>query len=187
MSDNTSLMTSPIFESFKNRLKPQRSEAQLALANVHIFNKLSWSEIRRVEQTVHVRSFAPGENVFKQGDPGSGMYIIIRGAVGIHLDIPGEEPQKLAELSEGDFFGEIALLDESPRSAGAIAIENSKIIGFYRPDLMNLLHTRPALGAKILLALSEALATRLRSADEKLAKATRQLKTYLDAEAQDHD
>jgi len=93
-----------------------------------------------------------------------------------------EEPQKVAELAEGDFFGEMALLDESPRSAAAIAMETSQIIGFYRPDLMNLLKTKPALGSKILLSLSEVLVTRLRATNEDLVKVSRNLKSYLDEE-----
>ncbi len=168
-------MSYPMFESFKDRLKPERSETQLALANVPIFKKMSWNEIRVIEGTVHVRKYTPGETVFKQGDPGSGMYIIVHGSVGIFLEIPNEEPNKLAELHEGDFFGEIALLDESPRSAGAVAMENSEIIGFYRPDLMNLLKLKPQLGAKILLSLSGVLATRLRATDEQLVRVSREL------------
>lgn len=180
MSEKRIDFTSPIFESFTRKLKPNRSEAQLALANVPIFSKLNWREIKIIEQNIHIRNYAPKEPVFNQGDPGSGMYIIVHGSVGIFLDIPNQESQKLAELTEGDFFGEIALLDESPRSAAAMAIENATVIGFYRPDLMNLLKIKPALGAKILLELSGVLATRLRATDEELVKVSRKLKGILE-------
>lgn len=180
MSNKGIDFTSPIFESFTRRLKPDRSEAQLALAKVPIFSKLTWQEIRTIEQNIHIRNYGPNESVFKQGDPGSGMYIIVHGTVGIYLEIPNQESQKLAELAEGDFFGEIALLDESPRSAAAVAIENSMIIGFYRPDLMNLLKIKPSLGGKILLALSGVLATRLRATDEELVRVSRKLKSMLE-------
>jgi CRP-like cAMP-binding protein len=95
--------------------------------------------------------------------------------VGIFLEIPHQPPKALSELNAGDFFGEIALLDASPRTAGAIALENSTIIGFYRPDLMDILKTKPAIGGKILLALSEVLATRLRSTNSELIKVSRKL------------
>ncbi len=173
----------PLFESFKNKLKPQRSQAQMALSQVNVFSKLSWREIKIVENAIHIRNYAPGEPVFKQGDPGSGMYIIIEGNVGIFLDIPQQSPKQLSTLSDGDFFGEIALLDESPRTAAATALENSTIIGFYRPDLMDILKTKPALGAKILLALSEVLAVRLRSTNGELVKVSRKLETLLETEA----
>jgi len=147
----------------------------MALSQANVFSQLSWQEIKIVEHAIHIRNYAPREPIFKQGDPGSGMYIIIEGRVGIFLDIPNQEPKMLSELSEGDFFGEIALLDESPRTAAATAVENCIIIGFYRPDLMEILKTKPVLGSKILLALSEVLAIRLRSTNNELVKVSRVL------------
>ena len=175
----------PLFESFKDKLKPSRSQAQMALSQANVFSRLSWREIKVVEHAIHIRNYAPKEPIFKQGDPGSGMYIIIEGSVGIFLDIPNQGPKQLSELGEGDFFGEIALLDESPRTAGATALEHSTIIGFYRPDLMEILKTKPALGSKILLALSEVLATRLRSTNNELVKVSRRLEEI--AETGDHE
>ncbi len=173
----------PLFESFKNKLKPKRSQAQMALSQANVFSRLLWQEIKIVENAVHIRNYGPGEPVFKQGDPGSGMYIIIEGSVGIFLDIPQQAPKQLSRLGDGDFFGEIALLDASPRTASATALENSTIIGFYRPDLMDILKTKPALGSKILLALSEVLAIRLRSTNGELVKVTRKLETLTESEA----
>jgi CRP-like cAMP-binding protein len=173
----------PLFESFKDKLKPNRSQAQMTLSQVNVFSRLSWQEIKIIENAVHIRNYGPGEPVFKQGDPGSGMYIIIEGSVGIFLDIPQQTPKQLSKLGDGDFFGEIALLDESPRTASATALENSTIIGFYRPDLMDILKTKPALGAKILLALSEVLAVRLRSTIGELVKVSRKLETVTETEA----
>ena len=66
-------------------------------------------------------------------------------------------------LKNGEFFGELALLDESPRSATATAGEKTQILGFFRPDFLNLLSTEPKLGAKVLLKLSQILAMRLRT------------------------
>ena len=173
----------PLFESYVNKLKPKRSKAQLALSQTNVFSRLSWQELKIVEHSIHVRTYAPNEPIFKQGDPGSGMYIIMEGSVSIYLDIPTQEPKKLSELGEGDFFGEIALLDASPRSAGAIALENCSIIGFFRPDLMELLKTKPGLGSKILLSLSEVLATRLRATNSELVKISRKLEELNTAEA----
>lgn len=157
----------------------------MALSQVNIFGRLSWQEIKIVESAVHIRTFAPNEAIFRQGDPGSGMYIIIEGRVGIFLDIPLQGPKKLSELGEGDFFGEIALLDESPRTASATALESCTIIGFYRPDLMDILKIKPAIGGKIILSLSEVLATRLRFTNSELVKVSHQLEEMI--ETQDHE
>jgi CRP-like cAMP-binding protein len=165
----------PLFESFKDKLKPKHSQAHMALSQVNVFSRLSSHELKIVETAVHTRNYAPQESIFKQGDPGSGMYIVIEGRVGIFLDIPNQQPKKLSELGEGDFFGEIALLDASPRTASATAIENCTIIGFYRPDLMEILKIKPVIGGKIILSLSEVLATRLRSTNSELVKVSRLL------------
>ncbi len=175
----------PLFESFKDKLKPKRSQTQMALSQVTVFSRLSWQEIKIVEHAVHIRNYTPNEPIFKQGDPGSGMYIIIEGRVSIFLDIPHQAPKLLSELNEGDFFGEIALLDASPRTATATAAENCTIIGFFRTDLMDILKTKPALGAKILLSLSEVLATRLRSTNSELVKTSRRLEEL--TETQNHE
>ncbi len=178
-------MSYPLFESFKDKLKPNRSQAQLALSQATVFSRLSWREIKVVEHAVHIRNYIAKEPIFEQDDPGSGMYIIIEGCVGIFLDIPQKEPRQLSKLNEGDFFGEIALLDSSSRTAAAIALDNCTIIGFYRPDLMEILKTKPALGNKILLALSEVLATRLRSTNSELVKVSGRLEELI--EAGDHE
>jgi CRP-like cAMP-binding protein len=75
-----------------------------------------------------------------------------------------------AQLCSGDFFGELALLDEEPRSAMAEAQEPSKLIGFFRTDLLTLMHRSPELGNKILINLSRVLGERLRQTNIALAK-----------------
>ena len=75
----------------------------------------------------------------------------------------------LAELSDQDFFGEIALLDKKPRSAGAVATVPSILLGFFRPDLLSLMERNPALSSKILTNLGAVLAERLRKTNELLA------------------
>jgi len=64
----------------------------------------------------------------------------------------------------------LALLDEAPRSASAIADDNCDILGFFRPDFLNLLYRRPELGIKILFALAKIIGERLRRTNEQLAK-----------------
>ena len=173
-----------LYESVKRRFRRNRSEAEIVLSTVHIFSKLSRREIREVEKVMHVRQYALNEPIVKQGTPGSGMYIIVSGTVGIYILNHEHEEQLVTELEKGDFFGEIAVLDDSPRTATARALEPCTILGFYRPDLLGLLETKPQIGIKILLALSEVLAARLRTTNEDLSKVQRQLQKL---EAQHHD
>lgn len=138
------------------------------LKNVPIFRELKNSEIRIIERIVHHRYFKPQEVIFWEGEPGVGMYIIQNGEVGIYRgrDTAGEE--ELIRLKSGDFFGEMALLNEEPRSASAVALNNCHIIGLFRPDLFGLFERKPSFGVKVLLKLSDMIAKRLRMTNEEL-------------------
>jgi len=175
MSTGETKIMAPLYESVRRRFRRNRSEAEIVLSTVHIFSKLSRGEIRQVEKVMHVRHYTLNETIVKQGAPGSGMYIIVSGEVGIYILDHEHEEQLVTELEKGDFFGEIAVLDDSPRTATARALENCTILGFYRPDLLGLLETKPQIGIKILLSLSEVLAARLRITNEDLSKVQRQL------------
>ena len=95
------------------------------------------------------------------------MYVILDGSVAI---TDSDSKTIFATLKSGDFFGELALLDEEPRSASAIAEEPSRLIGFFRTDLLTLMKRSPELGNKILLNLSRVLGERLRRTNQELAK-----------------
>lgn len=129
------------------------------LANIPIFKDLSKKELRAIERILHKRSYKSDEVLFHEGDPGVGMYIIETGRVNITL---GKEDKLLAVLSNSEFFGEIALLSETPRTATATAMANCSILGFFQSDLFGLLETNPRMGNKILFHLAQMLGDRLR-------------------------
>ena len=112
--------------------------------------------------------------LFRQGDTGVGMYIVSRGHVRISQE-PG--PAVLAELGEGDFFGEIALLSEKPRSATATATEATTLLGFFQPDLISILERQPRIGVAVLRGLAEMAGERLVRTEAQLREAQRQLKS----------
>ncbi|GJQ21979.1 MAG: cAMP-binding protein [Bacteroidia bacterium] len=147
------------------------------LSRVPAFAHLSFRELKEVATIVHKREYRAGEPVFYQGDPGLGMYIIQEGSVAIVISEQDGEQKELAVLTEGDFFGELALLDESPRSAAALCKTDCLLIGFFRPDLMDLIDRKPALGIKIVSKLAEIVGERLRKTDKELSR----LKSQMDA------
>jgi len=142
------------------------------LRRTPLFSNLSDRELEKVERIVHRRTYSGGEVIFRQGDVGVGMYVIKSGGVDIVYRADGLT-QKLAHLEAGDFFGEMALLDESPRSASAVACGPTEAIGFFRPDLLDLVERAPRLGVKILLNLAQLIAIRLRKANEALTSISR--------------
>ena len=129
------------------------------LKKIPIFKDLSKKELRAIERILHKRTYKPDEVIFREGDPGVGMYIIEQGHVNIIL---GKEEKLLAVLSNGEFFGEIALLSETPRTATALAAIETHLLGFFQSDLFGLLETNPRMGNKILHRLAQMIADRLR-------------------------
>jgi CRP-like cAMP-binding protein len=161
-----------------NIFKPRGDEHEPILSilrKIPVFADLKPREIREFERILHRREFKKGEIVFHEGEPGVGMYIIYRGCVGVYKNRPDGGEELLAELREGEFFGEMALLDESPRSATARALEPSIILGLFQPDLFDLIERKPKLGNKILLNLAHIIGERLRRTNEELEQLRRKL------------
>ena len=129
------------------------------MRGIPIFRDLTRKEMRAVEHILHHRSYKKDEVVFNEDEPGVGMYIIESGAIHIKM---GNEQNLLAVLTRGDFFGEMALLLESPRSATAVATKPANLLGFFQPDLFDLLKRHPETGNKILYRLSQMIAERLK-------------------------
>ncbi len=145
------------------------------LSEIPIFQDFNTREFRKIEGILHRRSWGVGEAIVQEGNPGVGMYIIVSGDVKIEQTSDEGTTQTLAELGRGDFFGEQALLDESPRTASVIALNPCKAIGFFRPDLLELIESNPRLGLKIVMRLSQMISVRLRHTN-RLLKEARQAK-----------
>jgi CRP/FNR family cyclic AMP-dependent transcriptional regulator len=141
--------------------KEEKTEKNIytVMSNIPIFKDLSKKELKAIERILHRRTYKANEVLFNEGDPGVGMYIIENGRVDITL---GKDKKLLAVLSDGEFFGEIALLSEISRTATATASSNCNILGFFQSDLFGLLETNPRMGNKILLRLAQMIGDRLR-------------------------
>ncbi|MBN2280022.1 MAG: cyclic nucleotide-binding domain-containing protein [Candidatus Marinimicrobia bacterium] len=146
------------------------------LAETPICHELSRGEIKKLRKIVHVKNYKKDEIIFRKSDPGLGMHIILKGAVEISIKKDNKEVLVLAELGETNFFGDISLLDESLRSANAIAREDTTLIELYRPDFLDLLHTRPKTGIKMLHRLSKIIVQRLRRTNDELLELKKRVK-----------
>ncbi len=172
------LAQSNLWQNFFRKREKEDNSLEALLSKVPIFSQLTNRELRNVSSIVHRREYSANERIFSQGDPGLGMYVIEKGKIEISYSESEDVVKELAVLGAGDFFGELSLLDESPRSASAIAKEHSRIIGFFRPDLINLLDRSPKAGTKILFKLGEVIGTRLRITNEQLGKLSAELESH---------
>ncbi len=151
---------------WNNIFRTKLDEESLAafLARVQVFSELEKNDLLYLEKLIHVRSYHPGETVFEQGDPGSGMYIIRNGRVSIFTrdDNGGEE--ELTVLGPGDFFGETTIASPAPRTFSAKAKETTELIGLFRPELLSTAEKRPEIANRILFGLIHVISERLQTA-----------------------
>ena len=148
----------------------KESETVHTLKKVPVFKNLSEKDFSELEKMMHQRNYASGDFIFKNKAPGEGMYIIMRGSIKITIGTNEGSENTLAELGKGEFFGELALFDDEPRSANAIALDDCVLLGLFTPDLMILQERNPVLGHKIMFNLGGLLGERLRKTNHLLIK-----------------
>ena len=127
------------------------------LAEVPLFGNLSRRHLKRVASLARMRRFAAGTLIVRAGDAGSAFYVLIDGAA--RVVPPKGRPRR---LGSGDFFGEMALLDDSPRSADVVADGEVLTMTIGRSAFGKLLRSEPALSRELL----RTLASRLRAAEK---------------------
>jgi signal transduction histidine kinase len=120
-------------------------------------------ELSKRECATHLRQFRAGETIFAAGDVGNGLYVIESGRVQIAAMVDRTESRPLAIIGPGDFFGEMAVLDDAPRSAAAIAETDTKAFYLSRDELLQLLTRHPGLA----LTLIREFSARMRAVNKK--------------------
>jgi uncharacterized membrane protein len=135
-----------------------------ALRTVPLFSSLGDGAATELRDLLRARSVPAGTLVFNRGDRGDAMYLIEGGSVRIYIvDEDGDEVT-LAELEQGDFFGEMALVDGQPRAAFAAAASNARLAELRREDFLAFVRRNP----EVALAMVSAISERLRRTDELL-------------------
>ena len=153
---------------FQHEEDPSLLKIEDFLVHIPIFSNLTRRELKKTALIIHERHYHQGEVMFQMGHPGAAMFIIKTGTVEIIIP-PKEEsdnPIVLAELKSGSFLGELALLDDSPRSAAAVVSEDSIAYAFFRSDLNRLIDSDPAIGSKILKELALIIGQRLKATNK---------------------
>jgi serine/threonine protein phosphatase PrpC/CRP-like cAMP-binding protein len=129
------------------------------LKGMPLFRYLTYTELVRVMNLAETRELVAGQNIFNAGDPGEDMYVVLKGTVRLH-----KKDATIAELKKGAHFGEMALVDRTPRSlsASASATEATRLLAIRRKDFYELIKKEPGLSVKLLWSFVQVLAERLR-------------------------
>jgi CRP-like cAMP-binding protein len=127
------------------------------LGNVPLFAGLSQKQLGKLLVKLFEKEYAVGETVFLQGDPGKALFIVLSGRILILRSRNAVEEQ-VASLDQGSYFGELALIDDQPRSASARAAEPSVLLILYKSDFDDLIEGHRVLAIKVMANLLKALA-----------------------------
>jgi signal transduction histidine kinase len=128
-----------------------------SLQHTKLFAGLLSAELRMLEQTSHLLRFQPGEVVFKEGDPGDGLYIVDEGEVLITVLVADQQRRQLTKIGPGDFFGEMAVLEAAPRSASASALQPTIVRFIPSSELFKVLERAPKVAVSLLREVSQRL------------------------------
>lgn len=136
------------------------------IKQISLFAPLSPSEQEGLASLLRKRSIRNGDFLFHKGDEGTALYIIYKGLIKIAVPTKRGDEVTLAMLTDGDFFGEMALLDDMPRSANAMALEDTQLYVLNRTDFLAFLFQNEHAVRTIIQALS----LRLRKTDDMVAE-----------------
>ncbi|PYK15707.1 MAG: cyclic nucleotide-binding protein [Verrucomicrobia bacterium] len=145
------------------RSSPELDRIQF-LKTVPFFDRLSNRQLKTVSDIMFERNYDIDESIFEEGQPGAALFLILDGKIAI--EIFRETSTRLAVLERGAFFGEMALLDDTPRSANARALEPTRTLALYRNDLNGLMDRHARTACQIYRSLASMIGDRLRSTNE---------------------
>lgn len=132
------------------------------------FDRLKEKELQSLFDSGQIKEYSPEEVIFNEGDPGDYFCIILTGSIRISTVIPEVGEESLSILYEGDFFGEMALIDEAPRVAAAISHAPSRLLIVSQKEFNRLVDQNNPAAYWILWGLAKKLSQRLRETDQRL-------------------
>lgn len=141
-------------------------EKILRLKNITIFEGLSVSELGAIASVTDVKDFPAGQEVFKEGEAGETMYLIVSGEVAVikgGAEASGQETE-LARIGAGDYFGEMALFEDAVRSATIRTLQDSRCLELSKQEFAEIVREYP----QIALHICKALSARIRELHKKV-------------------
>ena len=148
------------------------------LSQVYLFRELAPSEMDVLISISKELRVKKDEFIFKEGATGDAFYLIVSGSVRISTIVPGVGEEALTILREGEYFGEMALIDDAPRSASAIANDDTILLLIAKDNFRKLLAQETGIAYKLLWVFTKTLSARLRKTDEQLKSILSIAKTF---------
>jgi len=148
--------------------EPTAHASEDQLAKIPFFDGLTREALALIAQVTTEESHALGTRIFQYGDAGDKLFVILEGKVRISREVAGMGEEALAVLGPGEVFGDMALLDESPRSADALAHERCRLLVIQKDAFDDLLFLHKDLAYEVLWACVRMLCLRLRETNDKL-------------------
>jgi len=146
------------------RSSPELDRIQF-LKTIPFFNELAHRQLKTVSSIMFERNFEADEIIFTEGQPGAALFLILDGKVAVEM-WRQRNTTILAILEKGAFFGEMALLNDAPRSANARSLERTYTLALYRNDLSRLIQRDPQTACQIYRAIASIVGDRLRSTND---------------------
>jgi CRP/FNR family cyclic AMP-dependent transcriptional regulator len=138
------------------------------LAQIDLFSGLPQAHLRRVVDIGVEEQYRTSATIFSENEAGDKFYLIVDGAVRVSRIVPGMGEEALAVLRPGNYFGEMSLIDDAPRSATVVCHEKCKLFVINRRDLEDLLFVDRDLAYELLLNWVRTLSRRLRATNDKM-------------------
>lgn len=143
---------------FRRRLDSHTREIAEILRGVPALSSLSSGALYAMAGVTHRRIYRRGESLYYEGDPGLGLYVVESGRVRLVTERGPESPRELRVLEANDMIGELSLLGDFRRLETAETTREAQVLGFFRPDLKNVMRRDPRAGTEITMALARHLA-----------------------------
>ncbi len=138
------------------------------LRKIFLFRDLTSDELALVEAISQEEQFKKGTTIFREGTTGDKFYFVISGAIKLCQQIPGMGEEALVVIKSGEHFGEMSLMDNTVRSASAIADEDSVLKTITKVDFDDLLFSYKEIAYKLLWVFCRTLSSRLRNTNKQL-------------------
>lgn len=132
------------------------------------FDALDDDEVDAFTLFLRERRVEPGALLFREGDPGGSLFVLLEGEAAVYVRGPGGEHLKVAQLTPGDVLGERSCIDPSPRSATVTATSELHLLELSRAELDRMIRELPSVASRLLGVIVQGLAHRLRSVERRI-------------------